>query len=140
MGTLGLWEPSCFDHLIFTDLRQFPVPIKVSLGPANDQLLLGLTIQETQEHTSRSVLQHQLNDGIPEYRTYLENQNLAPSWIDTPVGTARHIVRWLSFNGIEIEALDIRKIADFMSHDCTWPSGFQSHVRGSRSRADRFLT
>ena len=93
-----------------------------------------------QKHTSRSVLRHQLNDVIPEYRTYLENQDLAPSWIDTLVGTARHIVRWLSFNGIEIEALDIRKIAGFMSHDCTCPSGFQSHVRRSRSRADRFLT
>ena len=85
-----------------------------------------------QKHTSRSVLRHQLNDVIPEYRTYLENQDLAPSWIDTLVETARHIVRWLSFNGIEIEALDIRKIADFMSHDCTCPSGFQSHVRRSR--------
>ncbi len=93
-----------------------------------------------QKHTSRPVLRHQLNDVIPEYRTYLENQDLAPSWIDTLVGTARHIVRWLSFNGIEIEALDIRKIAGFMSHDCTCPSGFQSHVRRSRSRADRFLT
>ena len=29
MGTLGLWEPSCFDHLIFKDLRQISVPIKV---------------------------------------------------------------------------------------------------------------
>ena len=148
MGTLGLWEPSCFDHLIFKDLRQISVPIKISLGPANDLAPVGLNhtgdsgtwLFLFQKHTSRSVLRHQLNDVIPEYRTYLENQDLAPSWIDTLVGTARHIVRWLSFNGIEIEALDIRKIAGFMSHDCTCPSGFQSHVRRRRSRADRFFT
>ncbi len=77
-----------------------------------------------QKHTSRSVLRHQLNDVIPEYRTYLENQDLAPSWIDTLVGTARHIVLWLSFNGIEIEALDIRKIAGFMSMTAPVRPGF----------------
>lgn len=94
-----------------------------------------------QKNTPPPALQDRLNDVIPGYRAYLEQQGLAISWINTLTATARHIVTRLFVNGKEIVALDIREIADFVSHDCSCPGEFQSQAsRYLRSRADRFLT
>ena len=88
-----------------------------------------------------SVLRDQLNDFIPGYRDCLEQQGLASSWTDKLVRVAEHIVVWMTIHGTEIAALDIRKIADFRSHDCSCPNKcrFQAS-RYARSYADRFLT
>ncbi len=93
------------------------------------------------KHTLPSALQDQTGPLIPDYRRYLEQLGFTSAWIDRLVGTAVHLVIWLMARGMEIRALDIRIIDDFMAHDCSCPGRFVSHPpRGyARSRSHRFL-
>lgn len=87
------------------------------------------------------ALQGRLDTIFPDYRSNLERQGLATSWINKLVGIAEHLVVWLTVNGVEIRALDIRMIDDFMVHDCTCPGRLfsLSPYCCARSRAHRFL-
>lgn len=89
---------------------------------------------------SSSVLRDRLNDLIPGYRRSLEQQGLAPSWVDKQARTAEHIVVWLTINDLTVAELDIRDIADFVAHDCTCPKEFGPYINHYlRSWPDRFL-
>ena len=92
------------------------------------------------ERTSLTALQNHLNGIIPGYRDNLSQQGLGSGWTGKLVGTARHVAALSFVNGIEIEALDIRNVADFVAHDCGCPARFpSSRLPGIRSQADRFL-
>ena len=92
--------------------------------------------------TLPSALRDRLDPLIPDYRRCLEQQGITSSWINTLVGSATHLVIWLTARRVDIRALDIRMIDDFMAHDCSCPGRFVSHPPHgyARSRAQRFLT
>ena len=93
-----------------------------------------------QKPASLPPLEDRLNDIIPGYRVHLERQGLGPIRVRRLAGVARHLFAWMHVNGIGTRELDIRRIAEFASHDCTCPGRLQSHASpGTRSRADRFL-
>ncbi len=78
---------------------------------------------------------------IPDYRLYLEQQDLTFVWINRLVGVAAHLIIWLTTRGVEIRALNIRMIDDFMVHDCSCSGRFVSRPPHDRDRpwAHRFL-
>ena len=93
-------------------------------------------------HTQASIspLEDQLDDVIPCYRDHLERQGVGPSGVHKLAGVARHLVTWMHINGIGTGALDIRRIAEFASHDCACPGRLHCHASSrTRPRADRFL-
>ena len=94
------------------------------------------------KHTLPSALGDQLDPLILDYRRCLEQQDLTSAWIITLVGMAVHLLIWLTTRGVEIRALDIRMIDDFMAHDCSCPGRFVSRSPYGRARAQahRFLT
>ena len=93
-----------------------------------------------QKHASLSPLEERLNDVIPGYRDHLERQGLGPSAVRRLVAVARHLVVWMRMNGIETGALDIRRIAEFASHDCACPGRLHCHASArTRPQAERFL-
>ncbi len=97
-------------------------------------------ILPSRERISHPDLQGQLDDVIPDYRAWLEHRGLGPRRIETLVCTARHMVTRLSVNGLEVGALDIRTIADFVSHDCACPGRFRPLApHRARTRANRFF-
>ncbi len=93
-----------------------------------------------QKHASLSPLEERLNDVIPGYRDHLERQGLGPSGVRKLAAVALHLVVWMRMNDIETGALDIRRIAEFASHDCACPGRLHCHASGrTRPQADRFL-
>lgn len=93
-----------------------------------------------QKPASLSPLEDRLNDIIPGYRVHLERQGLRPRRVRLLAGAVRHLVTWMHINGIGTGTLDIRRIAEFASHDCTCPGRLQSQASpGTRARANRFL-
>lgn len=94
-----------------------------------------------QKRTSSSDVPDRSSDVIPRYRAWLEQQGLGPGLIARLVHTAGHLITWLPVCGTGITALDIRRIAEFASHDCACPGRFRPlQSRCARLRANRFLT
>ena len=94
-----------------------------------------------QERTSSSDVPDRSSDVIPRYRAWLEQQGLGPGLIAQLVNTAWHLITWLAACGTGITALDIRRIAEFVSHDCACQGRFRPlQSRYARLRANRFLT
>ena len=78
-----------------------------------------------QKPASLPPLEDRLNDVIPGYRDHLDRQGLGPTEVRALTGTARHIVTWMHVNGIGAVALDIRRVAEFASHDRACPGRLQ---------------
>ena len=94
----------------------------------------------TEKHASLSPLEDRPDAFIPGYRDHLERQGLGPSGVGKLEGVARHLAVWMQMNGIETGALDIRRIAEFASHDCACPGRLHCHASSrTRPRAGRFL-
>ena len=93
-----------------------------------------------QGHTSLSPSEDRLDDVIPGYRDHSGASGPGPSAVGRLAGAARHLVVWMRMSGIEIGALDIRRIAEFASHDCACPGRLHCQAPGgTRPQADRFL-
>ncbi len=82
----------------------------------------------------------QVDQVLPAFQVYLNDQACAASLLIALVGTARHMIAWLTINGSDPAALDIRSVGDFLSHDCDCAVEFRSRSDlPSRRRAHRVL-
>ena len=75
---------------------------------------------------SPGALQAQVDRVLPAYQAYLNDQAFAASLRSALIGTARHMIAWLTINGSDPATLDIRSVSNFLSHDCNCPVEFRS--------------
>lgn len=55
------------------------------------------------------------------HQAHLQALEHSPSLTGKRIRTVMHLITWLSANGMGVEALDIRVLHRFLSHDCTCP-------------------
>lgn len=75
---------------------------------------------------SPGALEAQVDRVLPAYQAYLNDQACAASLRSALIGTARHMIAWLTINGSDPATLDIRSVGNFLSHDCNCPVEFRS--------------
>ena len=80
-------------------------------------------------------------DIVQNYKAHLLAMGNCMSNLDQRVRTVRHLITWLSSNGISIGALDIRVLRQFPEHECTCPGllGFRKNSNCARRYLHRFL-
>ena len=89
---------------------------------------------------SPKALEAQGGRVLPAYQAYLNDQACTASLLSALIGTARHMIAWLTINGSDVAALDIRSVGDFLSHDCDCPAEFRNQSdAASRRHAHRVL-
>ena len=92
------------------------------------------------------VIQAQIDRVLPAYEAHLNKQGCSDSVCSKLTGTARHLIAWLTINGADVAALDIRGVDAFLSHDCDCPADFRSrpgaaaHGRAHRVFGDLLAT
>ncbi len=77
-------------------------------------------------HALPGVIQAQLDRVLPAYEAHLNKQGCTARLFRKLIGTARHLIVWLTINESDVAAFDIRGVDGFLSHDCDCPAEFRS--------------
>ena len=80
-------------------------------------------------------------DIVQNYRLRLQALGYCPSLVGKCIRTVRHLVTWLSANGMGLETLDVRVLDQFLKHDCACPGprGYRKNLDRARWHLHRFL-
>ena len=93
-------------------------------------------------NTATPVARGEPDPGIVRsYKARLQTLGYSPDLTGRCIRTIQHLIVWLSANGIRIEALDIRVLHRFLSHDCACPGprGYRKDLERARWHLHRFL-